>query len=157
MQVLEADETPSEQWLQKVNATCNRLSTQYLHLLQSGSAPKQANNNNNTTTMDARLWTSRGHRMEDLHNDPPPPALASEMALQTLQCQLATENICAAASEAYSLIRTLRLSLLLMDVGTQEAEASVEWHQQQSQTVGTLEQVVETEQELLECRQQALE
>ena len=44
-----------------------------------------------------------------------------------LQCQLATENIfCVAAPCISSLIRTLRLSLLLMDEDTIAAEEEVE-------------------------------
>ena len=54
--------------------------------------------------------------------DPPPPPLAADVALSTLQCQLAAENICVASSHILSLIRTLKLSLLLMDEDCIEAE-----------------------------------
>ena len=33
----EADLTPGEEWQQSLNATCNRLSTQYLNLLRAAS------------------------------------------------------------------------------------------------------------------------
>ena len=33
-----AENTPSEDWLQSLNATCNRLSTQYLSLLKAASS-----------------------------------------------------------------------------------------------------------------------
>ncbi len=139
MQALEADETPAEEWLSKLNASCNRLSTQYLNLLQSGTKRGQ-----------------QSGRMEQ-PNDPPPPALASDVALQTLQCQLASENICAAASDILSLIRTLRLSLLLMDDDTIKAEQQVEWDQQTDQTKRALQEAVEMEQKLMELKQRALE
>jgi hypothetical protein len=34
----EDDISPSEEWLQTLNATCNRLSTQYWTLLKAGSS-----------------------------------------------------------------------------------------------------------------------
>ena len=34
----EADLTPAEEWQQSLNATCNRLSTQYLNLLRAASS-----------------------------------------------------------------------------------------------------------------------
>jgi len=38
MDRIEADATPAEDWLQSLNATCNRLSTQYLNLLRAASS-----------------------------------------------------------------------------------------------------------------------
>jgi hypothetical protein len=38
MERIEADATPAEEWLQSLNATCNRLSTQYLNLLRAASS-----------------------------------------------------------------------------------------------------------------------
>ena len=35
---LEEDVTPADEWLQQLNATCNRLSTQYLNLLRAASS-----------------------------------------------------------------------------------------------------------------------
>jgi hypothetical protein len=35
---VEDDITPSDEWLQSLNATCNRLSTQYWTLLKAGSS-----------------------------------------------------------------------------------------------------------------------
>ena len=55
-------------------------------------------------------------------HDPPPPPLASDVAASSLQCQLAAENMCVAASGLLSLIRTLRLSLMLTDDETIGAE-----------------------------------
>lgn len=59
--------------------------------------------------------------MKLLH-DPPPPPLAANVAMSTLQCQLAAENLCVSASHLLSLIRILRLSLLIMDEETISAE-----------------------------------
>jgi hypothetical protein len=38
MERIEADATPAEEWSQSLNATCNRLSTQYLNLLRAASS-----------------------------------------------------------------------------------------------------------------------
>jgi hypothetical protein len=46
--------------------------------------------------------------------DPPPP-VAADAAWHELQAQLAVENVCVASSQLLEMIRTLRLSLLLMD------------------------------------------
>ena len=57
--------------------------------------------------------------------DPPPP-VAADAAWHELQTQLAVENLCAASSQLLELIRTLRLSLLLMDEDTILAEEELE-------------------------------
>lgn len=38
MERIEEDATPAEEWLQSLNATCNRLSTQYLNMLKAASS-----------------------------------------------------------------------------------------------------------------------
>lgn len=38
MERIETDDTPAEEWLQQLNAVCNRLSTQYLSLLKTASS-----------------------------------------------------------------------------------------------------------------------
>jgi hypothetical protein len=38
MQRVQEDATPAEEYLASLNATCNRLSTQYLNLLKASSA-----------------------------------------------------------------------------------------------------------------------
>lgn len=38
MDLVEADATPAEEWQAALNATCNRLSTQYLNLLRAASS-----------------------------------------------------------------------------------------------------------------------
>lgn len=45
----------------------------------------------------------------------PPPTLASDVNLTSLQAKLAAENVCVATSKLLDLIRTLRLSALLME------------------------------------------
>ena len=66
--------------------------------------------------------------------DPPPPALAADVAMSAVNCQLATENICVATSNLLSLIRTLRLSILLMDEEMMDAEE--EWQVQECRRSG---------------------
>ena len=60
----------------------------------------------------------------------PPPPLAADASLSALQAQLAVENLCVATSNLLDLIRTLRLSILLMDEDTIAAEE--EWQVQES-------------------------
>lgn len=38
MDHVEADATPAEEWQAALNATCNRLSTQYLNLVRAASS-----------------------------------------------------------------------------------------------------------------------
>jgi hypothetical protein len=109
------DATPAEEWSQSLNATCNRLSTQYSNLLKSASSVTALAEENKH---DPRA--GGGHMISA--QDPPPPPLAADVALASLQCQLASENICVATSHLLTLIRTLRLSLLLMDEDTIDAE-----------------------------------
>eukprot|EP00816_Leptocylindrus_hargravesii_P012475 CAMPEP_0196812772 /NCGR_PEP_ID=MMETSP1362-20130617/30731_1 /TAXON_ID=163516 /ORGANISM="Leptocylindrus danicus, Strain CCMP1856" /LENGTH=187 /DNA_ID=CAMNT_0042188651 /DNA_START=114 /DNA_END=677 /DNA_ORIENTATION=+ len=100
----------SAAWLASLNATCNRLTTQYLTILRAAAAinPKAAQSNSGST---------EGHRAGGTMLDPsdPPPSLTTNAALSSLQAQLAAQNICVASSQLLDLIRTLRLSLLLMD------------------------------------------
>lgn len=88
--------------------------------------------------------------------DPPPPPLAADVAIGSLQCQLAVENICVAASNLLSLIRRLRLSLLLMDEDTIAAEE--EWQVQQVQAISekAMEEANIVEQEWMDLRNQDL-
>ena len=92
-----------------------------------------------------------GGRMTSLQ-DPPPPPLAADVAVSSLQCQLAVENICVATSQLLGLIRTLRLSILLMDEDTIQAEE--EWQAQQARAAAnrSLQRAQQVEQELLKLR-----
>ena len=88
--------------------------------------------------------------------DPPPPPLAADVRLSALQCRTAAENLCAAASQLLSLIRTLRLSLLLMDQDTLRAEEEVQIHQSQRRTRAALQRALQLEQDLMALRQDKL-
>ena len=88
--------------------------------------------------------------------DPPPPALASDVAMSSVQCQLATENICVATSQLLSLIRTLRLSILLMDEEMIDAEEAWQVQEAQMVTQEAQREAVRLEQELMELRNSRL-
>jgi len=81
-------------------------------------------------------------------SDPPPPPLAADVALSSVQCLTATENITVACSQVLTLIRTLRLSLLLMDGDTMEAEECLQVEYAQQRTAKTLQEIAKLEQEL---------
>lgn len=87
--------------------------------------------------------------------DPPPPPLAADVRLTSLQCRTATENLCAAASQLLHLIRTLRLSLLLMDQDTLRAEEEIQIHQSQLRTTAAMQEALQLEQELMQMRQKS--
>mmetsp|Transcript_8150 Transcript_8150/g.14374 ORF Transcript_8150/g.14374 Transcript_8150/m.14374 type:complete len:165 (+) Transcript_8150:29-523(+) len=125
----ETDLTPGEDWRESLNATCNRLSTQYLNLIKAASSVTALEKGNATATSGSKAdpRAGGGSKMQSLQDAPPPP-LAADVASSSLQCQLAVENLCVATSQLLSLIRTLRLSILLMDEETIAAEE--EWQVQ---------------------------
>ena len=86
------------------------------------------------------------------NTDPPPPPLAADVALSTLQITAATENICVAASQILSLIRTLQLSLLLEDYDTIEAEEEDQVLMAQEITNTAQQDAALLEQELMRIR-----
>ena len=92
-----------------------------------------------------------------LLQDPPPPPLASDVAMSSLQCQMAVENLCVATSNLLSQIRTLRLSLLLMDEKTIGAEEEWQVDQMQLLTTKAQEESNILEQEWLKLRNQELD
>lgn len=184
MDHVEADLTPGQEWQQAVSNTCNRLSTQYLNLLkaassatalQSGSNPsalvggaggatgsaadptdvsnKAGASAATTTAKSTSDPRSGGGNMNSLQ-DPPPPPLAANVALSSLQCQLAVENLCVAASQLLSLIRTLRLSLLLMDEATIMAEEEWQVEQVRVITEKAMQEADVLEQQWMEYRNQ---
>lgn len=53
MELTNKDITPADEWLLSLNATCNRLSNQYLSLLKSASSISALHNNNDTTATSA--------------------------------------------------------------------------------------------------------
>lgn len=89
--------------------------------------------------------------------EPPPPPLAADVAMSELQCQLAVENICVATSHLLSLIRTLRLSLLLTDEDSIQAEQELEVAQAQRFTQQALQEAVRLEEELMQLKKQSLQ
>ena len=89
--------------------------------------------------------------------DPPPPPLASDVAMSSLQCQMAVENLCVATSNLLSQIRTLRLSLLLMDEETIVAEEEWQVEQIQRLTRKAQEESNMLEQKWLQLRNQELD
>ncbi|CAJ1949937.1 unnamed protein product [Cylindrotheca closterium] len=184
MDHVEADLTPGQEWQQAVSNTCNRLSTQYLNLLKAASslpalesggnpgvtvatgvtgsavdptgtstktgASATAASGSSKSTSDPRAG---GGNMNSLQ-DPPPPPLAANVALSSLQCQLAVENLCVAASQLLSLIRTLRLSLLLMDEATIVAEEEWQVEQVRAITEKAMQEADVLEQKWMEYRNQ---
>jgi hypothetical protein len=142
MERIEKDATPAEEWEQSLNATCNRLSNQYLNLLKAAAAAPS------TQQHDPRAG---GGHMASLQ-DPPPPPLAANIAQSQVQCRAATENICVAASHLLGLIRTLRLSLLLMDQETIEAEEELQVIQAQELMKKARLEAAEIEKDWLELR-----
>mmetsp|Transcript_1186 Transcript_1186/g.1817 ORF Transcript_1186/g.1817 Transcript_1186/m.1817 type:complete len:152 (+) Transcript_1186:76-531(+) len=115
MDHIEADATPAEEWKKDLNATCNRLSSQYLSLLRAASSTTALEDMGGR--QDPRAG---GGTMSSLQN--PPPPTAADAAWHELQTQLAVENLCVASLNMLELIRKLRLSLLLMDEDTMMAE-----------------------------------
>jgi hypothetical protein len=96
-----------------------------------------------------------GHAMLSLQETPPPP-LAADVALSNLSCQLAVENICVATSHLLSLIRTLRLSIVLMDEATIVAEEEFQVQEAQRMTLYAIQEAQVIEQEWMELRNQEL-
>mmetsp|Transcript_13599 Transcript_13599/g.29446 ORF Transcript_13599/g.29446 Transcript_13599/m.29446 type:complete len:163 (+) Transcript_13599:44-532(+) len=134
MDRIEPDETPAEAWEKSLDATCNRLMSHYLSLLRaaaassdqdaSSSAGGGADGGAHQVGTDPRAG---GGLMLDA--DDPPPPLAANVQMSAVQAKLAAENLCVASSNALDLIRTLRLSVLLMDeelVRAEEEEEALE-------------------------------
>jgi hypothetical protein len=158
MEHREVEATPAEKWQASLNATCNRLITQYATLVKSAAgistvSAKQPGNTSaavtkssmtsastTTTTPAAATSTSTnscstkidgrrggGGMFLDAKQNPPPPALAADAALVSLQAQLASQNLAIATSNLLDLIRTLRMSALLMDEGVIQEEEQAEY------------------------------
>ena len=87
-----------------------------------------------------------------------PPPLAADVAIHaTVQCQLCIENICVATSQILNLIRTLRLSLLLMDNETISAEEYVQVQQTQQLTADASMAAMELEYQYMDLLRKQLE
>lgn len=155
MDLEHADLTPGQEWRESLNATCNRLSTQYLNLIKAAAAGRGDDETSTSTSSAATTTTTSaattGAMMTSLQ-DPPPPALATRVLTSSLQGQLAVENLCVAAAQLLSLIRQLRLSLLLMDEETVSAEEAWQTDQLQRRTRQAREDAHRLEMEWIELR-----
>lgn len=130
MDRIEPDETPAEAWGKSLDATCNRLMSHYHSLLRAAAASADQDassaggNNGGAVGTDPRAG---GGLMLDA--DDPPPPLAANVQMSAVQAKLAAENLCVASSNALDLVRTLRLSVLLMDeelIRAEEEEEALE-------------------------------
>jgi hypothetical protein len=150
MDIVEADLTPGQDWRESLNATCNRLSTQYMNLLRAASSVSalEKGNSSNNNAVDPRAG---GGKMMSLQ-DPPPPPLSADVNSSSLQCQLAVENICVASSQLLSLIRTLRLSILMMDEEAIAAEEELQVLEVEKITMEAQNQANQLEREWMELR-----
>ena len=143
MDRIQPDSTPAEAWKSSLDATCNRLMSHYLSLLRAASSADQDNTSSSTSTTggDGANNTSSRSDVNQVGTDPraggglmrdaddPPPPLAANVQMSALQAKLAAENLCVASSNALDLIRTLRLSVLLMDeelIRAEEEEEALE-------------------------------
>jgi hypothetical protein len=88
--------------------------------------------------------------------DPPPP-LAASVSLNSVQAKLAAENLCVAASNALDLIRTLRLSALMLDEEAIRAEEEEEALEAMGVGLAAEEECVALEGRLVELRNKELD
>lgn len=82
----------------------------------------------------------------------PPPPLAADASLTALQAQMAVENLCVASTNLLDLIRTLRLSILLMDEDTIAAEEEWQVSQDQERVKQCMMEAAEVEAQLLKLK-----
>ncbi|KAL9188649.1 hypothetical protein ACHAXT_007027 [Thalassiosira profunda] len=153
MDRVEPDETPAEAWKSSLGATCNRLTSHYLSLLRAASSEDAASGGaaGGTVGTDPRAG---GGPMRDAA-DPPPP-LAADVQLSAVQAKLAAENLCVASSNALDLIRTLRLSALLMDEELIRAEEEEEALELCEAGLQAEEECASLEEKLMELRNKEL-
>lgn len=155
----EPDKSPADDWKASVDATCNRLMSNYLSLMRA-AAPTSDNVNNNhesASTDQAEVGNDAragGGLMRDI--DDPPPPLAANVQMSVVQAKLASENLCVASSNALDLIRTLRLSALLMDEEAIRAEEEEEALDVYEKKLEAEEECIELERKLLEMRNNEL-
>lgn len=156
----EPDKSPADDWKASVDATCNRLMSNYLSLMRA-AAPTSDNVNNNhesaSTDQAAEVGNDAragGGLMRDI--DDPPPPLAANVQMSVVQAKLASENLCVASSNALDLIRTLRLSALLMDEEAIRAEEEEEALDVYEKKLEAEEECIELERKLLEMRNNEL-
>lgn len=145
MDRIEPDQTPADAWKASLDATCNRLMSHYHSLLRAASSTLSDQDNTTTNTNSTSGGTGTNNARSSSSNqvgtdpraggglmrdaDDPPPPLASNALMSGVQSKLAAENLCVASSNALDLIRTLRLSVLLMDeelIRAEEEEEALE-------------------------------
>ena len=198
---------PGKEWRDSLNATCNRLSTQYLQLLKAAAAATASTSTTTTATTAAAATTGSAQSSSILPSvssssssgtgtgtatnfpggtgisgvntgsaaaaaavgrpsivrcvgtgtmttlqDPPPPALAYEVIRSQLSCQLATDNLCVAASQLLTLIRQLRLSILITDTSTMTAEEVQACQEIQRETERATQEAKELEEQWIQLR-----
>ena len=192
---------PGKEWRESLNATCNRLSTQYLQLLKAAAAATASTSTTTTSTTTASTQSSSilpsvstssssgigpatnltdgtgigsvntgsvaaaagqpsavgsvGTGTMTTLQDPPPPALAYEVIRSQLSCQLATENLCVAASQLLTLIRQLRLSILITDTSTMTAEEVQACQEIQRETERATQEAKQLEEQWIQLRNNA--
>mmetsp|Transcript_4671 Transcript_4671/g.5619 ORF Transcript_4671/g.5619 Transcript_4671/m.5619 type:complete len:147 (+) Transcript_4671:51-491(+) len=134
-----------EEWSASLNATCNRLNTQYLALLRSASSVTALEE-----VGDRQDPRAGGGRMKTMQE--PPAPLAADTASSQLQTKLAVQNICISANNLLDLIRTLRLSILLMDEDTVAAEEAYQALESKIITEKAQEEAAKIEAELFKLR-----
>jgi hypothetical protein len=155
----EPDKDPADEWKASVDATCNRLMSNYLSLMRAAASSSDVANNHheNTSTDHAEVGSdprAGGGLMRDA--DDPPPPLAANVQMSAVQAKLAVENLCVASSHALDLIRTLRLSALLMDEEAIKAEEEEEALDVYEKKLEAEEECILLEQKLLEMRNKEL-
>lgn len=82
----------------------------------------------------------------------PTPRLSASVNLGSLQSKIASQNICLAASQLLDLIRTLRMSALLMDHSTIAAEEESECLRCQQKTEHIMKECRVLEMKLMSLR-----
>ncbi|KAL7522262.1 hypothetical protein ACHAWX_006957 [Stephanocyclus meneghinianus] len=159
MDRVEPDETPSQAWKTSLDSTCNRLMSHYLSLLRAASSDRQNSFEGNgdgdadgdQVGNDARA----GGGPMQTPDDPPPP-LAAAVSMNAIQAKLAAENLCVAASNALDLIRTLRLSALMLDEEAIRIEEEEEALEAAEVGLGAEEECAILEGKLIELRNKEL-
>eukprot|EP00984_Skeletonema_dohrnii_P003159 scaffold1049_cov101-Skeletonema_dohrnii-CCMP3373.AAC.4 len=157
----EPDKSPADEWSASVDATCNRLMSNYLSLMRAAASSSDYANNHHhhesSSTEQAEVGSDPracGGLMRDA--DDPPPPLAANVQMSAVQAKLAVENLCVASSHALDLIRTLRLSALLMDEEAIRAEEEEEALDVYEKKLEAEEECILLEQKLLELRNKGL-
>ena len=88
-------------------------------------------------------------------NEPPPP-LAASVHCSSLQAKIASQNICVATSQLLDLIRTLRMSALLMDHSRISVEEDTECRRCNQQTERIMKECKILEMKLMDLRNEKL-